>query len=481
MANNEFSNYRSPFSTRYASKEMQYNFSDKKKFTTWRMLWVILAEAEKELGLNITDAQVEELKANIDNVDFAAAAEEERQTRHDVMAHVHVYAKQCPLAAPIIHLGATSCYVGDNTDLIIIRDGFSILLTKLASCIKKLSVFADQYKDLPTLGFTHLQPAQLTTVGKRACLWLQDMLMDERAMSRCINDLRFRGAKGTTGSQASFMSLFDGDSKKVKALDRLVTEKAGFKTGFLICGQTYTRKVDTECIISLSNFGASVHKMCSDIRLLASMKEIEEPVEKTQIGSSAMAYKRNPMRNERCCSLARYLMSLQNSALNTHSTQWMERTLDDSANRRIILSEAFLCADSILITLQNILDGLVVYPKVIERHINQELPFMATENIIMAVVKQGGDRQVCHEHIRVLSYEAAAEVKFHGRDNDLIERIKAHPYFKDIVSQLDSLLDPRTFTGRCAEQVSEFIEEEVKPVLNKYEGKINDTHVTLNI
>ncbi|XP_075232127.1 adenylosuccinate lyase isoform X2 [Lycorma delicatula] len=477
----DVNNYRSPLSTRYASVEMQFNFSDMKKFTTWRQLWVNLAIAEQQLGLDITDEQIKEMKQNINNIDFKMAAEEEKKTRHDVMAHVHTFAHCCPLAAPIIHLGATSCYVGDNTDLIILRDGFKILLPKLASCISRLAKFANEYKDLPTLGFTHFQPAQLTTVGKRACLWLQDLLMDERALSRAKDDLRFRGVKGTTGTQASFLTLFKGDYEKVKALDKKVTELSGFKSAFTICGQTYTRKVDVECVSVLSSLGSSVHKMCTDIRLLASLKEVEEPFEKTQIGSSAMAYKRNPMRSERCCALARYLMNLQNNPLNTAGTQWFERTLDDSANRRLSLSEAFLSADCILMTLQNILEGFVVYPKVIQRHINQELPFMSTENIIMAVVQAGGDRQVCHEHIRVLSQEAGEQVKKHGLDNDLVDRIKAHPYFRCILPQFDSLLDPKTFIGCAPEQVTQFLSEEVHPLLQKYEGQISDSPVQLNI
>ncbi|XP_046988597.1 adenylosuccinate lyase [Schistocerca americana] len=429
------------------------------------------------LGLPVTEEQLAELEAHVYQVDLAAAAAEEKLTRHDVMAHVHVLAKQCPLAAPIIHLGATSCYVGDNTDLIIIRDGFNILLPKLANCIDKLSKFAAAYKDMPTLGFTHMQPAQLTTVGKRACLWLQDLLMDERALCRARDDLRFRGVKGTTGTQASFLQLFNGDSRKVKELDKLVTEMAGFSRSFIICGQTYTRKVDTECVATLSSLGASVHKICTDIRLLANMKELEEPFEQTQIGSSAMPYKRNPMRSERSCSIARHLMSLCNNTLQTAATQWMERTLDDSANRRITLAEAFLSADSVLVTLQNVFEGLVVYPKVIERHIRQELPFMCAENIIMAMVKAGGDRQVCHEKIRVLSHEAGAQVKQKGLDNDLLERIRRDPYFSPILSQLDDLLNPSTFIGRAPEQVTEFLEEEVQPVLEKYKGKLGKAAV----
>ncbi|XP_043491150.1 adenylosuccinate lyase [Polistes fuscatus] len=480
MENNVYSDYRSPLATRYASKEMRYNFSEQKKFSTWRKLWVYLAKAEMKLGLAITQEQIKEMEKHIDNIDFEAAAKEEKATRHDVMAHVHVFSKQCPKAAPIIHLGATSCYVGDNTDLLILRDGFEILLPKLAKVIENLSKFATEHASLPTLGFTHLQPAQLTTVGKRASLWLHDLLMDERALVRAKNDLKFRGVKGTTGTQASFLQLFDGDSEKVKQLDVLVTQMAGFEKHYSVTGQTYSRKVDVECLNVLSSLGATVHKICTDIRLLANMKELEEPFETTQIGSSAMPYKRNPMRSERCCSIARHLMTLFNNALQTASVQWMERTLDDSANRRITLSEAFLSADVVLITLQNITEGLVVYPKVIAKHVAQELPFMCSENIIMAMVKAGGDRQVCHEKIRVLSQEAGAQVKQHGLDNDLIERIKKDSYFAPILGAIDDLLNPSTFVGRAPEQVKEFIKEEVQPVLDKYKSRMNES-VELNI
>jgi len=380
MASN-YEGYKSPLSTRYASKEMQFLFSDQNKFSTWRRLWVWLARAESRLGLEISDDQIAEMELQISNIDFEAAAAEERLTRHDVMAHVHVFAKQCPSAAPVIHLGATSCYVGDNTDLIVLRDALKLLLPRVASVIARLSQFAQTYKDQPTLGFTHLQPAQLTTVGKRACLWIQDLIMDERALSRCLEDLRFRGVKGTTGTQASFLQLFNGDGEKVKQLDQLVTELAGFKKAYAVTGQTYSRKVDVEVVGALASLGTTIHKMCSDLRILASRKELEEPFETTQIGSSAMPYKRNPMRSERCCALARHLITLFSSAANTHATQWLERTLDDSANRRLTLSEAFLAADAALLTLLNISQGLVVYPKVIERHISQELPFMSTENI----------------------------------------------------------------------------------------------------
>ncbi|XP_068632245.1 adenylosuccinate lyase [Battus philenor] len=479
----EYCNYRSPLSTRYASKEMQYNFSDQKKFSTWRKLWVYLAKAEKELGLDITDEQIQELEAAIHDIDFASAAEHEKLVRHDVMAHVHTLAERCPRAAPIIHLGATSCYVGDNTDLIVLRHGLDLLLPRLAAVINQLAKFADEYKSLPILGFTHLQPAQLTTVGKRASLWLSDLLMDERAMSRARNDLRFRGVKGTTGTQASFLQLFHGDSEKVRALDKRVAELAGFDKRYIVTGQTYSRKVDLEVISALSGLGASVHKMCSDIRILASRKELEEPFETSQIGSSAMPYKRNPMRSERCCALARHLITLHANAANTHAVQWLERTLDDSANRRLTLAEAFLTADATLLTLLNICQGLVVYPKVIARHIAQELPFMATENIIMAMVQAGGDRQVCHEKIRVLSHEAGAQVKQYGKDNDLIERVKKDPYFAPIISQLDSILDASTFIGRAPEQVTDFLTEEVNPLLSEYEKLLAglEKPVTLNI
>ena len=436
----------------------------------------------QEAGLEITDEQISELEANVDNIDFQAAAEEERKTRHDVMAHVHVLASLCPKAAPIIHLGATSCYVGDNADLIGIREALKLTLDRIVAVIHCLSHFANEHKNLPTLGFTHLQPAQLTTVGKRATLWISDLLMDERNVRRCLEDLRFRGVKGTTGTQASFMQLFNGDGDKVKQLDKRVAEMAGFNKCYPVTGQTYSRKVDLDVVSALVGIGVSVHKMCTDLRLLASRKEVEEPFESTQIGSSAMAYKRNPMRSERCCALARHLITLHSNAANTHATQWLERTLDDSANRRLTLSEAFLSADAILLTLLNITQGMVVYPKIIQRYIDQELPFMATENVIMAMVKAGGDRQVCHERIRVLSHEAGAQVKQQGLDNDLIARIKADSYFAPIIDQLDEILDPHTFVGRAPEQVTEFLEEEVQPILANYAEVLKNVKaVTLSI
>ncbi|NXH94388.1 PUR8 lyase, partial [Pachycephala philippinensis] len=464
--------YRSPLVSRYASAEMAYNFSERKKFGTWRRLWLYLAQAEKSLGLPITDEQIQEMEANLDNIDFKMAAEEEKKLRHDVMAHVHTFAHCCPKAAAIIHLGATSCYVGDNTDLIVLRDGFNLLLPKLARVISRLADFAEKYADMPALGFTHYQPAQLTTVGKRCCLWIQDLCMDLQNLERARDDLRFRGVKGTTGTQASFLQLFEGDHSKVEELDRLVTAKAGFKRAYMVTGQTYSRKVDIGVLAVLASLGASIHKICTDIRLLANLKEIEEPFEKDQIGSSAMPYKRNPMRSERCCSLARHLMTLVMDPLQTAAVQWFERTLDDSANRRVCLAEAFLTADIILSTLQNVSEGLVVYPKVIERRIRQELPFMATENIIMAMVKAGGNRQDCHEKIRVLSQQAAAVVKQEGGDNDFIARVRADPYFSPIHKQLESLLDPSSFTGRAPQQVAKFLKEEVRPALIPYQSKM---------
>ncbi|KAI9340436.1 L-Aspartase-like protein [Zopfochytrium polystomum] len=459
--------YASPLTSRYASPEMAHNFSDARKFGIWRRLWLYLATAERQLGLTeITQEAIDAMAAHQDDIDFELAAAEEKRRRHDVMAHVHTFGVAAPAAAGIIHLGATSCYVTDNSELIMMRDALDIIIPKLASTIDKLSAFARRYRNLPTLGFTHFQPAQLTTVGKRACLWIQDLLMDLRNITRARQDLRFRGVKGTTGTQASFLSLFNGDHAKVEQLDELVTEMAGFPQAYAVTGQTYSRKVDLDVLSTLASFGASAHKLASDIRLLASLKEIEEPFEKDQIGSSAMAYKRNPMRSERVCSLARHLMTLVGNTQQTAAVQWLERTLDDSANRRISIPEAFLTADIVLTLLQNIVDGLVVYPKVIERRIAQELPFMATENVIMYMVKQcGGDRQQCHEEIRVLSHQAAKVVKEEGGENDLVERIKKSAYFAPLVPHLDTLLDPKTFVGRAPEQVDRFMEREVTPAL----------------
>lgn len=479
---NEFhsSRYQTPLSARYASEEMNFNFSDVKKFTTWRRLWIILAKAEKELGINISDLQIQEMESNYDNIDFEFALEEEKKTRHDVMAHVIEFGHKCPNAAKIIHLGATSCFVGDNTDLICIRDGFDILLPKMARCIDRISKFAEQYHYLPTLGFTHFQPAQMVTVGKRACLWIQDLLIVLRNMEKAKDNLAFRGCKGTTGTQASFMQLFKGDEEKVKKLDQRVTEMAGFRNSYPVTGQTYSRLVDAEVLMSLSLLGSSVHKICTDIRLLANRKEIEEPFESTQIGSSAMPYKRNPMRSERCCSLARHLITLSSNAFNTAAVQWLERTLDDSANRRISIAEAFLTADIILNTMQNIFEGTVVYPAVINKHIKEELPFMATENIIVAIVEKGGNRQDCHEKIRVLSQQAVEQVKRLGQPNDLLDRIRKDPYFSPIHEELDSLLDPKTFIGRAPNQVLEFLKNEVHPILNRYKTYL-DSKAVVNV
>ena len=465
--------YQSPLTSRYASPEMAYNFSDQKKFSTWRQLWLYLAKAEMELGLkDISQEAIDDMESHLNDIDFELAAKEEKKRRHDVMAHVHTFGVAAPKAAGIIHLGATSCYVGDNADLILIRDGFNILLPKLASCIQTLSKFAEQHKSLPTLGFTHFQPAQLTTVGKRACLWIQELLMDLRNMTRARNDLKFRGVKGTTGTQASFLTLFNGDHDKVEALDGLVTKMAGFEHAYPVTGQTYSRKVDLDVLSSLTSFGSSVHKMATDIRLLAHLKEVEEPFEKDQIGSSAMAYKRNPMRCERACSLARHLMTLGNNAHQTAASQWLERTLDDSANRRVTLPEAFLTADILLSLVQNIVDGLVVYPQVIARRISQELPFMATENIIMEMVKRGGSRQDCHEEIRVLSQLASKRVKEEGGENNLIELVKESKYFAPIHGCLDSILDPSTFVGRAPEQVTKFLAQDVQRALAPWTEKL---------
>ncbi|GLB44543.1 putative lyase 1 family. Adenylosuccinate lyase subfamily protein [Lyophyllum shimeji] len=462
-----FDNYQTPLSSRYASKEMAHLFSPANRFYTWRTLWLNLAIAERELGLPISDEAIEQMKNNLRLTpeQFEIAAQEEKKRRHDVMAHVHTFGTVAPAAAGIIHLGATSCYVTDNADLIFLRTGLTYLVRSLGVLISRLSAFAQRYRDLPTLGFTHFQPAQLTTVGKRATLWIQELLWDLRNIQRARDDLGFRGVKGTTGTQASFLALFDGDHEKVEALDKIVTELSGFNYAYPVTSQTYSRKVDIDVLAPLASLGATAHKIATDIRLLANLKEMEEPFESTQIGSSAMAYKRNPMRCERVCSLSRHLMVLHQNALMTSSVQWFERTLDDSANRRITLPEAFLTADIILSTLQNVSEGLVVYPKVIARRIAQELPFMATENIIMAMVKAGGDRQEAHEKVRVLSHEAAHQVKQLGLENDLIDRVRNDPYFDPIKSQLDALLDPASFIGRAPEQVDAFLKDWVTPAL----------------
>ncbi|MCF2640291.1 adenylosuccinate lyase [Fusobacterium varium] len=464
--------YSNPLAERYSSKEMLENFSPNKKFSTWRKLWVALAEAEKELGLNITDEQIQEMKENIYNIDYELAAKKEAEFRHDVMAHVHTFGTQAPKAMPIIHLGATSAFVGDNTDLIQIKDGLDIIKTKLVNVIAEMSKFAMEYKDLPTLGFTHFQAAQLTTVGKRATLWLQSLLLDLEELEFREKTLRFRGVKGTTGTQASFKELFNDDFSKVKELDEKITEKMGFDKRFLVAGQTYDRKVDSEIMNLLANIAQSAHKFTNDLRLLQHLKEIEEPFEKKQIGSSAMAYKRNPMRSERISSLAKFVIALQQSTAMTASTQWFERTLDDSANKRLSLPQAFLAVDAILIIWKNVLDGLVVYPKMIEKHIMAELPFMSTEYIIMECVKNGGDRQELHERIRVHSMEAGRMVKVEGKENDLIERILNDKGFNLDKERLLEILAPKNFIGFAPEQTEEFVNIEIKPILEKYRDRL---------
>jgi adenylosuccinate lyase len=471
--------YESPLNSRYASKEMQELFSPDMKFRTWRKLWIALAEAEKELGLNITDEQIEELKKYKDDINYDVAEMKEKEFRHDVMAHIHAYGEQCPNARPIIHLGATSCYVGDNTDIIIMTEALKLIKKKLICVISKLSDFAMKYKELPTLGYTHYQPAQLVTVGKRATLWIQDLLMDVEDLDYILANMRLLGSKGTTGTQASFLSLFENDHEKVKKLDKLIAKKMGFDNVFPVSGQTYTRKLDSRILNLLSTIAQSAYKFGNDLRLLQSMKEIEEPFEKHQIGSSAMAYKRNPMRSERICALARYVIVNSLNPAITSSTQWFERTLDDSANKRICMPEAFLAVDAILNIYINVADGMVVYPKVIEKHVLEELPFMATENIMMEAVKRGGDRQELHERIRVHSMEAAKQVKAEGKKNDLIERIAADEMFGLSIDELKSVLAPENYIGRSPQQVEEFINEYVKPVLEK--NKIEDIEVELKV
>jgi adenylosuccinate lyase len=460
--------WRSPLVARYASPEMAALFSDDHKFRTWRRLWLALAETQAELGLDIRDDQLDELRAHLDDIDHEAAARYEKELRHDVMAHVHALGDVAPNARPIVHLGATSCFVGDNTDLLVLRDALDCILPKLAGVIDNLARFAEEHASLPTLGFTHYQPAQLTTVGKRACLWIQELLLDLEQLSSVRKGLRFRGTKGTTGTQASYLRLFDGDHAKVEALDIGVARRFGFDRTYAVTGQTYPRKVDHQVVMALGSFGATAHKIATDIRLLANLKEVEEPFGKKQIGSSAMAYKRNPMRSERVCALARHLMTLPANTAHTAAVQWMERTLDDSANRRVTLAEAFLAADGMLETLVNVTAGLVVYPAIIARRVASELPFMATENLIMAMVRRGADRQDVHEAIRVHSLAAAAEVKQRGRDNDLLDRVRADPFFAPIHDDLDALLDPATFVGRAPEQVHAFLEHEVRPALKPW-------------
>jgi len=459
--------YTNPLSERYASREMLALFSPARKFGTWRRLWAALAECERDLGLPITEGQIAEMRANVDNIDFAAAAAFEKETRHDVMAHIKAFGAVCPSAMPIIHLGATSAFVGDNTDLIQMREGCRILLGRLAALISALKKFAIDNAELAALGFTHFQAAQLTTVGKRACLWIYDLLMDFDDIQRFESALKFRGVKGTTGTQASFLNLFDGDHEKVRALDKAVAGKMGFDDVFPVTGQTYTRKVDSQAASLLSGLGQSLHKLANDIRLLQHLKEVEEPFEKGQVGSSAMAYKRNPMRSERLTALCRFLMSSALSPAMTAAEQWFERTLDDSANKRISIPQAFLAADAALIIAINVCGGLVVYPKVIAKHINEELPFMATENIIMEAVKKGGDRQELHERIRVHSMEAGKKVKVEGGANDLMERIAGDPVFGMTAADLSAIMDVRQFVGRAPEQVGEFIRDYVDPVIER--------------
>ena len=460
-----YDKYNSPLSERYASKEMQYIFSPDMKFKTWRRLWIALAETEKELGLPITDAQIEELKAAKDTIDYDVAKERERLVRHDVMSHVYEFGTHCPTAKGIIHLGATSCYVGDNTDVIIMREALYVVRKKLLNVINELAKFADKYKDLPTLGFTHFQPAQPTTVGKRATLWLNELMMDYSDVEYIIGQLKLLGSKGTTGTQASFLELFDGDHEKCRQADRMIAQKMGFDACFPVSGQTYSRKLDSRVLNVIAGIAQSAHKFSNDIRLLQHLKEIEEPFEKNQIGSSAMAYKRNPMRSERIASLSRYVMSdVMNTAM-TASTQWFERTLDDSANKRLSIPEGFLAIDGILDLYLNVVDGLVVYPKVIEQRLMSELPFMATENIMMDAVKAGGDRQELHERIRVHSMEAGRMVKVEGKPNDLLERIAADPAFNMTMEQLQAIMKPSNFVGRAPQQVEEFLKEDVNPVL----------------
>jgi len=457
--------YDSPLVKRYATKEMSRVWSPAMKFSTWRKLWLALATAEKELGIDISDEQLEEMRDQLYNIDFDFAAQKEKEFRHDVMGHVHAFGEVAPAAMPIIHLGATSCYVGDNTDIIQIREALQLIKRKLVQTLDVLANFALKHRDLPTLGFTHYQPAQLTTVGKRATLWMQDLLIDLERVQYEIDNLPMRGVKGTTGTQASFLELFNGDHEKVKTLNKRVCELMGFEKAIAVSGQTYTRKIDYQVLSVLSGIAQSAYKMCGDIRLLANLKEVEEPFAKTQIGSSAMAYKRNPMRSERVCSLARYVISLPSAAANTHASQWFERTLDDSAIRRITLPEGFLAVDVILNLLHNISDGLHVWPNVIRQHAMAELPFMATEVILMECVKAGGDRQELHEAIRVHSMDAGAVVKGEGKPNDLLERIANDALFSAVHDKLDAMIDPILFVGRAPEQVDEFLSEVAKPVL----------------
>ena len=472
--------YVSPLSERYASKEMQYIFSPDMKFRTWRKLWIALAETERELGLNITQEQIDEMKAHADDINYDVAKERERQVRHDVMSHVYAFGVQCPKAKGIIHLGATSCYVGDNTDIIVMTEALKLVRKKLVNVIAELSKFAAQYKDQPTLAFTHFQPAQPTTVGKRATLWTQEFLMDLEDLEYVLSTMKLLGSKGTPGTQASFLELFDGDQETIDKIDPMIAEKMGFKSCYPVSGQTYSRKVDTRVLNILAGIAASAHKMSNDIRLLQHLKEVEEPFEKSQIGSSAMAYKRNPMRSERIASLSRYVMIDALNPAITSATQWFERTLDDSANKRLSVPEGFLAIDGILDLCLNVVDGLVVYPKVIEKRLMSELPFMATENIMMDAVKAGGDRQELHERIRELSMEAGKNVKVEGKDNNLLELIAADPAFNLTLEDLQKSMDPSRYTGRAKEQTEAFIANVVQPVLDAHKDLLG-VKVEINV
>ena len=467
--------YVSPLSERYASKEMQYIFSPDMKFRTWRRLWIALAETEKELGLNITQEQIDELKAHADDINYDVAKAREKEVRHDVMSHVYAYGVQCPKAKGIIHLGATSCYVGDNTDIIVMTEALKLVQKKLVNVIAELSKFADKYKDQPTLAFTHFQPAQPTTVGKRATLWTQEFMMDLEDLEYVLGTIKLLGSKGTTGTQASFLELFEGDQETIDKIDPMIAAKMGFKECYPVSGQTYSRKVDTRVVNVLAGIAASAHKMSNDIRLLQHLKEVEEPFEKSQIGSSAMAYKRNPMRSERIASLSRYVMVDALNPAITSATQWFERTLDDSANKRLSVPEGFLAIDGILDLCLNVVDGLVVYPKVIEKHMMAELPFMATENIMMDAVKAGGDRQELHERIRELSMEAGRNVKVEGKDNNLLELIAADPAFNLTLEELQKTMDPKKYVGRAKEQTESFIAKVVNPVLDSHKEMLGMT------
>lgn len=467
--------YQSPLSERYASKEMQYIFSPDKKFRTWRKLWIALAETEKELGLSITQEQIDELKEHAEDINYEVAKEREKIVRHDVMSHVYAYGQQCPKAKGIIHLGATSCYVGDNTDVILMAEALDLVKTKLVNVIAELAKFADEYKELPTLAFTHFQPAQPTTVGKRATLWMQEFFMDLEDLEYVRGSLKLLGSKGTTGTQASFLELFDGDQETIDKIDPMIARKMGFQACYPVSGQTYSRKVDTRVLNVLAGIAASAHKFSNDIRLLQHLKEVEEPFEKTQIGSSAMAYKRNPMRSERIASLSRYVMIDALNPAITSATQWFERTLDDSANKRLSVPEGFLAIDGILDLCLNVVDGLVVYPKVIEKHMMAELPFMATENIMMDAVKAGGDRQELHERIRELSMEAGRNVKVEGKDNNLLELIAADPAFNLTLEELQKTMDPKKYVGRAKEQTESFIAKVVNPVLDSHKEMLGMT------